>query len=266
MHDKEFRIKISNNLLQKNKYELNIYTQKLIMLLIYNKKKEIINDNEIYNHDGDFDEAKIGLVLDSVIEEPTTLNFTDLKSLFGNKKNISFREIEKQFITFNGSIQWIENNQIKKIIPINRFVNVDENKKEMKFFLNPTIKDYILSIESKWAEIDINIYLQLSSKYQIRLYEYLCLYDCVKSNKTNFMRKRTLEDIRNFFGIPDAYKMNKINEKVLNPAIKALNKIYAENGQKINLVCLKLDQNKPRNITHLRIDINKIKEEAKNVI
>jgi hypothetical protein len=58
--------------------------------------------------------------------------------------------------------------------------------------------------------------------------------------------------------------MKNIKQKVFNPAIKALNKIYAENGQKINLVCLKLDQNKPRNITHLRIDINKIEEEAKN--
>jgi len=265
MSNKEFKIKISNNLLQKTKYDLNIYTQKLIMLLIYKKKKEILDD-KVYNYNGTFDENKIYEVLDNVMENSTILNLGELKSLFGNKKNISFREIENYFINFSGSIQWIENNQIKKIIPIGRLLNVYMETKEIEFFLNYEIKDYILSLKNKWSEIDISIYLQLSSKYQIRLYEYLCLYDCVKNNKTNFMRKRTLEDIRNFFDIPDSYQMKNIKQKVFNPAIKALNKIYAENGQKINLVCLKLDKNNPKKITHLRIDINKIKEEAKNVV
>ena len=54
--------------------------------------------------------------------------------------------------------------------------------------------------------------------------------------------------------------MRDINKWVFEPSLKALNKIYAIKNKKINIKYFKLNKDRPKKITHLRIDIENIKQ------
>lgn len=254
MNKKDNIIKLSNNILKRNKYKMDLHSQKLIMMLFHTKKKQLLNLPELYDFDGNFVAEEIREGLYNIIEEPINLFYNDLKKLFGNKR-MSFNQIIKKFEKFSGSIIWLEKGKPKTIIPINRKIQIDEENKSLIFYLNKELENYIIAVFKNYCEIDLDIYLQLKSKYQIRMYEYICLYDCTSDE---FKRKKTIKDIRDFFDVPDSYEFTNINQMVLTPSIKALNKILIKNYQFLKLKKLKTDNNNPKLITHIIINLEKI--------
>lgn len=95
----------------------------------------------------------------------------------------------------------------------------DDKTKKATVLLNPMIKDHYLQLKSHYTRIPVMEYIQLTSTYTQKLYEYLLSW---RSEPKTDIEIRNLHDL---LGVPDKYRQDfaQFRRKILEPAHKQIN-------------------------------------------
>jgi hypothetical protein len=211
-------------------------------------------------------------------QKPVTLKLYDLKPLF--RSNTTFKDIKEHILTIpyeaifntNIDINGRKRNELLEVkISLFKKVEVSNKEKEITFQPSDNLIFYLEALKS-FARIDIEELKKLRGNYQVRGYEFICQNNYLDKNGNKLIddeaRKIRVEDLRRYFEVPNTYDIGRIDQRVLNPVKKAINK-----HTKYNIVDIKKFKLDPRNkcrVTHYRIDVeykqknnNKIKENEK---
>src|SRR5699024_2228336 len=105
-------------------------------------------------------------------------------------------------------------------------VNVDEQFLEIA--INPDLKHILNSITGDFTKFELEELSKLKSSYAKNMFRLLKQY-----KHTGFL-KLDINDFRERLDIPESYKMNDINKRVLKPIVKELNNLF--NNLSINKI------------------------------
>ena len=96
----------------------------------------------------------------------------------------------------------------------------NQGKGKITICFTTKIMPYLCGIENRFTSYRINDAKKLKSIYAFRLMEYLISW----SNKKDGQRTISIEEIKEMLEIPTSYKTGGTTAKIINPAIKELEK------------------------------------------
>jgi hypothetical protein len=257
-------ILINKQITEMPKLDFNINELKIFYCVLQKKIREFFDIETAYEYES-FDWDNIDEYrLEEIIEEEVIVNMQLLKRIFKGNKSFSemANKIRKMPLKAEYESYYDEyGNRLKEkaliIIPIFEEIRIYKRHKEIGFKLEYKMIKYITNLE-KFSRINIDNIINLTTKYEVRLYEYIC-ENCYYDNKGNKnisdeSRKIKSDKFIKYFEIPETYKTNNIDQKFINPAILGL---YNKIDIKVNIVKLKLDNNDKKKVSHYRIDVIK---------
>lgn len=174
-------------------------------------------------------------------------------SKYLGKKNLTTSEIRNLISNMPNRIFF--NNGLGFVSAFD-FISYDENEMEFQYKLTDSIKPFVDHIinnfidkgKGNFSVLELEYFEELNSRYSQRMYEFICKN---KNLKTYLMR---IEDFKNYFDVPSNYKMCNIDDRVLKPVLKDINK-------NTNFE-LEINKKKKRNrVTHLEFIIKEKKNE-----
>lgn len=122
----------------------------------------------------------------------------------------------------------------------------DSATKKASVLLNPAIKDHYLQLKKHYTRIPVMEYLQLTSIYTQKLYEYLLSW---KSELKTGVEVRDLHDL---LDVPEKYRENfaQFRRKILDPAEKQINEKTTLHFE-YETLSMTAGRGKGRKITHV---------------
>lgn len=253
-------ILLHKQILEMPKLKMNINAQKIFYCVLQKKIREFFSIETAYEYENfnweDIDECR----LQEVIEEEVIIDILLLKKIF--PKRTAFKQMCEKIEDIKKEVKYDtyykDDDRIKKyetiILPLFEYIKINWKNKYLVFKLNKNMLQYITNLK-KFAVINIDNLVKLNTSYEIRLYEYICENNYYDKNGKKLIkddcRKIKVENFKKYMGINEDYRINNIDNRVLKPAIKGLNKI----GININVIKLKLDSYNKNIVSHYRIDI-----------
>ncbi|WP_336755299.1 replication initiation protein RepM [Acinetobacter sp. USHLN143] len=196
---------VKDNALINASYNLEVTEQRLILLAILNARETgngITADSKLEIHAKDY-ASRFDISNDGAYKalKNAVLNLFD--------RQFSFKEQDKK-----GNVGTVKSRWVSRIKYI-------DDSATLEITFAPDVVPLITRLEQHFTSYQLKQVSQLTSKYAIRLYELLIAWREV--GKTP---KIELEDFRNKIGVEDTEytAMNDFKKRVLDPAIKQINK------------------------------------------
>lgn len=196
---------VKDNALINASYNLEVTEQRLILLAILNARETgngITSDSKLEIHAKDY-ASRFDISNDGAYKalKNAVLNLFD--------RQFSFKEQDKK-----GNVGTVKSRWVSRIKYI-------DDSATLEITFAPDVVPLITRLEQHFTSYQLKQVSQLTSKYAIRLYELLIAWREV--GKTPRIE---LEDFRNKIGVDDTEytAMNDFKKRVLEPAIKQINK------------------------------------------
>lgn len=142
------------------------------------------------------------------------IDINNIASYLG-RKHLSNSEI-KDFI-FSLPTQINFKNKIG-FVSVFKVLYYDEEDECIKYEINERLLPYISEVKEKFTILELEVLAMLNSKYSQRMYEFIC-----KNKALGFYPMR-IEDFKEYFYVPDNYRMSEIDKRILNPVLKDINR------------------------------------------
>ena len=194
------KVRKANALIQKNRFDLSLQQQKIILFLI----------SQISPFDEDFKQYEFNIVdfcKVCGIDYTSGKNYEDLKAQIKNIADKSmWLKLDDKSETL---VRWIEKPTIK------------EKSGIIQIKLDEDLKPYLIQLRENFTQYDIIYTLCFKSKYTIRLYEliksihYQELYE--------YSKEYTLDEIKTLLGAETYKTYQHFKERVLIPSITEIN-------------------------------------------
>lgn len=159
-------------------------------------------------------------VYNNIEEDEDRVMFIDsdkLKYIVGN--NVSSVEICKIIDNMPWKICKFNKDKSKvEWISVFDCIEYYVTSREIEYIINPKFNQYVIELTSNFTNMDIDLFLQLESKYSQRLYELIRRYNGLGK----FEMKH--DDFVYFMGCPENYNSSNIDFRVINPSINELKK------------------------------------------
>lgn len=195
----------SNRLIQQARFSLSLVQQKIILYLI----------SKIEPTDKEFRELEFDIIEFCKvcgIDHDNGKNYKDLKDAI---KGIRDQSAWIQFDDYESLCSWIEKAKIYK------------GKGTIKVRLDDDLMPYLLQLKSNYTQYQLIFTLHFSSKYSIRLYEWLCSMQYDEMKEHTFAV--SLEKIRERLDATTYKEYKNLKARVLLPAIKDINSYSDKN-------------------------------------
>lgn len=222
------KVRKSNELIQKSRFNLSLQQQKIILFLI----------SQITPYDEEFKTYHFNII------EFCNICGIDIK---GGK---SYEELKENIKTIADKSMWITmpDNKNKEILF--RWIEapvIEKNSGIIELKLNQALKPYLLQLRENFTQYDIVFTLLFKSKYSIRLYELIksIHYD---ENKV-FTKDFTIDELKGLIGAETYKTYQDFKRFALIPAIDEINKTSDKNitytpikkGRKFNTIRLTIE-------------------------
>lgn len=198
--------------------------------IVYDKSFYSVCANEVIkaNQKMTLKEMKLlQVVISQIVKTETDLKtYTTTATEYADFMNMDVHNVYKNFIDISKLImsRYIEIRDEEKTEFIHWVESCNYNHKthSITIKLSDDLKPYLIDLNRLYTQIELNTLTSFKSYYTLRLYQLLvCEYGY--SKKTKY--RMTLEEVRNFFGVPDdKYKQpNDLLKKTILFAINELN-------------------------------------------
>jgi plasmid replication initiation protein len=193
-------IRKSNDLIQKNRFDLSLQQQKIILFLI----------SQINPSDEDFKVYEFNIIdfcKICGIDYTSGKNYEDLKEQI---KKIADKSMWiKKDDNSESLVRWIEKPTIK------------EKSGIIQLKLDEDLKPYLIHLKRNFTQYDIIYTLCFKSKYSIRLYE---LIKSIHYNELHgYTKEYSLDEIKILLGAENYKTYQHLKERVLIPSINEIN-------------------------------------------
>lgn len=197
------KVRKSNELIQKSRFNLSLQQQKIILFLI----------SQITPYDEEFKTYHFNII------EFCNICGIDIK---GGK---SYEELKDNIKAIADKSMWITLPDNKNKETLFRWIEapvIEKNSGIIELKLNQALKPYLIQLRENFTQYDIVFTLLFKSKYSIRLYELIksIHYD---EDKT-FTREFTIDELKALIGAETYKTYQDFKRYALNPAIDEINK------------------------------------------
>lgn len=190
-----------NELIQKSRYSLSLTEQKLVLYMV---SKITPFDEPYKEYIFSYDEFEAVCNLNRDGGKSKILVVEALKAL--KSKTLEIRLSEKQRVItswFNDAV-------------------IDEETQEIRIGFSKYLTPYLYNLQTFYTKFCLENTLAMSSKYGIRLYEYL-----ISIRSKGHKQKISLEELRERIGCDKYEKYKDFRVRVLEPALKDIN-VYTD--------------------------------------
>lgn len=168
--------------------------------------------------------------------EEMEMDLQDIKKLIKDSK-MSQNRISEMIYNMPNEIKFIDENKLTRV-SVFEYIRYNFEDELLAFKPTETFSNMFLEVIKKYTLIELEEITKLNSKYSQRLYELSRRY----LKQHDYLMK--INDFKTYFKIPKSYKMGNIDQIILNPSIKELNK-------KTNITCKITKKKKGRKISHI---------------
>lgn len=193
-------VRKSNALIQKNRFELSVQQQKIILFLI----------SQISPFD---DELKT-----------YEFNIIDFCKICGIDCNggKAYEELKEQIKRIADKSMWIKKeNNAETLVRWIEKPTIQDKSGLIQIKLDEDLKPYLLQLKKNFTQYDIVYTLCFKSKYSIRLYE---LIKSIHYNELHgYSKEFSLDEIKMFLGAESYKTYQHLKERVLIPSINEIN-------------------------------------------
>lgn len=190
----------SNDLIQRSRFKLNLQQQKMVLYIVSQIKKD----------DSDFQKYTFDII--------DFCRICGLDSIGGTNYQILKESLEE----LKGKTLWIQRNEDSELlVSWLGFAEMHPKSGTVDLSLDPALKPYLLNLQSRFTQFQIEKVLSLKSKYSPRLYEILKSYLHENEKVLDFKKLLYLLD----FPEDSTYKEYKyLNRDILKPSIAEINR------------------------------------------
>lgn len=190
----------SNDLIQRSRFKLNLQQQKMVLYIVSQIKKD----------DSDFQKYTFDII--------DFCRICGLDSIGGTNYQILKESLEE----LKGKTLWIQRNEDSELlVSWLGFAEMHPKSGTVDLSLDPALKPYLLNLQSRFTQFQIEKVLSLKSKYSPRLYEILKSYLHESEKVLDFKKLLYLLD----FPEDSTYKEYKyLNRDILKPSIAEINR------------------------------------------
>ena len=222
------KVRKSNELIQKSRFNLTLQQQKIILFLI----------SQISPYDEDFKTYHFNII------EFCNICGIDIK---GGK---SYEELKNNIKAIADKSMWItlpDNNNKETLFRWIEAPVIEKNSGIIELRLNQALKPYLIQLRENFTQYDIVFTLLFKSKYSIRLYELIKSIHFNEENK--YIKDFPLTELKSLMGA-DTYKTYQdFKRYALNPAIEEINKTSdkiisytpIKRGRKVDIIRLTIE-------------------------
>lgn len=222
------KVRKSNELIQKSRFNLTLQQQKIILFLI----------SQISPYDEDFKTYHFNII------EFCNICGIDIK---GGK---SYEELKNNIKAIADKSMWItlpDNNNKETLFRWIEAPVIEKNSGIIELRLNQALKPYLIQLRENFTQYDIVFTLLFKSKYSIRLYELIKSIHFNEENK--YIKDFPLTELKALMGA-DTYKTYQdFKRYALNPAIEEINKTSdkiisytpIKRGRKVDIIRLTIE-------------------------
>lgn len=190
----------SNDLIQRSRFKLNLQQQKMVLYIVSQIKKD----------DSDFQKYTFDII--------DFCRICGLDSIGGTNYQILKESLEE----LKGKTLWIQRNEDSELlVSWLGFAEMHPKSGTVDLSLDPALKPYLLNLQSRFTQFQLEKVLSLKSKYSPRLYEILKSYLHENEKVLDFKKILYLLD----FPEDSTYKEYKyLNRDILKPSIAEINR------------------------------------------
>lgn len=190
----------SNDIIQRSRFKLNLQQQKMVLYIVSQIKKD----------DSDFQKYTFDII--------DFCRICGLDSIGGTNYQILKESLEE----LKGKTLWIQRNDDSELlVSWLGFVEMHPKSGTVDLSLDPVLKPYLLNLQSRFTQFQLEKVLSLKSKYSPRLYEILKSYLHENEKVLDFKKLLYLLD----FPEDSSYKEYKyLNRDILKPSIAEINR------------------------------------------
>ena len=195
-------VRKANALIQKNRFDLSLQQQKIILFLI-SQISPFDEDLKLYE-----------------------FNINDFCKVCGidNTNGQNYKDLKRQIKEIADKSMWIKKADDEKAETLVRWIEkptIKEKSGIIQIKLDEDLKPYLIQLRENFTQYDIIYTLCFKSKYSIRLYEliksihYQELYE--------YSKEFTLDEIKTLLGAENYKTYQHFKERVLIPSINEIN-------------------------------------------
>ena len=175
-------------------------------------------------------------------DEDINMDLSEIKQLLKDS-NLSQKRIQEIVYNMPIEIKRIDNQSTSRVCVFEK-ISYSFEEEALIFKVTGDFANIFLEILKHYTIIQLECITKLNSKYSQRLYELSKRY----LKQENYLMK--IEDFKLYFQVPPSYQMGNVDQVILNPAIKELNK-------KTNIKCSIEKKKKGRKLTHILFKFKK---------
>ena len=181
------------------------------------------------------------------------LQASEYAKAFSVSKEAAYRDLQRAaFSLMRTVIRAEENNGVSEIVEFTLMTQARYRKTEglIKCKFNPDILPHLLGLREKFSSYPLKKVVDFQSSYTWRFYEILVSWARPK-NQTNgrfagWIKKQSVDELREMLGVPESYKWNMFETRVLQVATQELK-------EKSEIIVFIEKIKTSRKITHLNI-------------
>lgn len=175
-------------------------------------------------------------------DEEMVIDLKEIKKISG-KQHCTEYYLKSMIDNMPKEVKFINKNEYG-FVSVFKYVKYDFEEESLKFILNDFFADLLTETLETYSIIEFKDLTMLRAKYSQRLYELARRY--IKQGE--YLMK--IDYFKEYFEVPTSYRICHLDQKILKPSIKDLNK-------NTSIICKAEKKKKGRNVTHILFKFRK---------